>query len=122
LNSDGEEVCFTAVNLIQDDAESSGFLYLSKHDDSHMLMASGVEGATVSTESRKNLSSPRAGPVCSPSGRGGTPRNFLQLQMEQCRINCESSDEGQENVEYCEEDEAKLHPEDHNITLEERIS
>ena len=39
-----------------------------------------------------------------------------------CTVNCDSSDEGQENVEYCEEDEARLNPEDHNLSLEERYS
>ena len=27
-----------------------------------------------------------------------------------------------ENVEYCEDDEAKLNPEDHNLSMEERLS
>ena len=52
---------------------------------------------------------------------------FLQTEKpyvskSKCLLNCESSDEGNENVEYNEEDEAKLNPEDHNLTMEEHHS
>ena len=44
-----------AAHLIQDDADSSGFMYLSRHEDSNMLMASGVEGGTAgSSEPNRN--------------------------------------------------------------------
>ena len=39
-----------------------------------------------------------------------------------CTVNCESSDEGNENVDYDEDDEAKLNPEDHNLSMEELAS
>ena len=41
-----------AAHLIQDEADSSGFLYLSKHEDSIMLMTSGAEGCTGSSDAR----------------------------------------------------------------------
>ena len=44
------------------------------------------------------------------------------ISKSQCTLNCESSDEGNENVEYCEDDEAKLNPEDHNLSMEEHHS
>ena len=37
-------------------------------------------------------------------------------------MNCESSDDGLENIDYDEDDEAKLNPEDHNLSMEERHS
>ena len=60
-------------------------------------------------------------------GRSPSAAEFLQtekpyISKSKCLLNCESSDEGNENVEYCEEDEAKLNPEDHNLTMEEHHS
>ena len=46
----------------------------------------------------------------------------MVVSKSKCQIKCDSSDEGEENVEYCEEDEAKLNPEDHNLSEEEHLS
>ena len=42
------------------------------------------------------------------------------MSKSKCTLNCDSSDDGNENVIYDEDDEAKLNPEDHNLTMEER--
>lgn len=114
-----------AAHLIQDDAESSGFLYMSRNEDSNMLMASGVEGGTGSSEVRiTDIQTDAKMIVLSSPDRLLTmpPRPLTTISVENCTLNCASSDDGMENVEYCEDDEAKLNPEDHNLTMEERHS
>jgi hypothetical protein len=44
------------------------------------------------------------------------------ISKSQCTLHCDSSDDGNENVDYCEDDEAKLNPEDHNLSMEEHHS
>ena len=95
-----------------------------------MLMASGVDGVVTSPpESRQRLSilsNQKNVPIESTFSPKATDNNSptvkKYISKSKCQINCESSDEGEENVEYCEEDEAKLNPEDHNLTLEEHHS
>lgn len=100
-----------------------------------MLMASGVEGLVTSPpDSRQrisilsnqkilaldsNLSQKVAKPGCSSSSISPSKK---YVSKSRCQLNCDSSDEGNENVEYCEEDEAKLNPEDHNLSMEEHHS
>eukprot|EP00353_Schmidingerella_taraikaensis_P012416 CAMPEP_0185575636 /NCGR_PEP_ID=MMETSP0434-20130131/6772_1 /TAXON_ID=626734 ORGANISM="Favella taraikaensis, Strain Fe Narragansett Bay" /NCGR_SAMPLE_ID=MMETSP0434 /ASSEMBLY_ACC=CAM_ASM_000379 /LENGTH=132 /DNA_ID=CAMNT_0028192571 /DNA_START=141 /DNA_END=538 /DNA_ORIENTATION=+ len=110
------------ANLIQDEAESSGFLYLSRNEDSNMLMASGVEGGTGSSEPRNNMLLTDAKMIVISPEKQQLPPSRPLTSIENCTLNCESSDDGNENVEYCEEDEANLNPEDHNLTMEERHS
>lgn len=81
-----------------------------------MLMTSGAEGCTGSSDARnKGLQS-----ETKMMNRFQFIRPDPTSLIEKCTVNCDSSDEGQENVEYCEDDEAKLNPEDHNLSLRER--
>ena len=41
--TDGEELQFEAAKLIMEEGESSGFIYLSRNDDSINLMASSAD-------------------------------------------------------------------------------
>ena len=93
-------------------------------------MASGVDGVVTSPpESRQRLSIlsnqknvPIESTFSPKAADNNSPTVKKYISKSKCQINCESSDEGEENVEYCEEDEAKLNPEDHNLTLEEHHS
>lgn len=90
-----------------------------------MLMASGVEGGTGSSDVRiTDIQTDAKMIVLSSPDRLLTmpPRPLTTISVENCTLNCASSDDGMENVEYCEDDEAKLNPEDHNLTMEERHS
>mmetsp|Transcript_14274 Transcript_14274/g.19371 ORF Transcript_14274/g.19371 Transcript_14274/m.19371 type:complete len:88 (+) Transcript_14274:345-608(+) len=87
-----------------------------------MLMASGVEGGTGSSEPRNNMLLTDAKMIVISPEKQQLPPSRPLTSIENCTLNCESSDDGNENVEYCEEDEANLNPEDHNLTMEERHS
>lgn len=139
-NEDAEQKEVTVSDGLigaDDEAESSGFLYMSKTEESCMLMASGVEGSLPSEVKNDITTSAAKGPpepkiiiysyteVCSnnvTTKRTNPDEASNYVSKSQCTINCGSSDEGNENVDYCEDDEAKLNPEDHNLTLEEHCS
>ena len=114
-----------------EEGDSSGFIYLSRHEDSELLMAPSVETSPTGMDTKKRLmlgmesglrpheenwqrhsNRPTMGSLSQIMERSYVSRS-------QCTIHCDSSDDGQENVDYCEDDEARLNPEDHNLSMEE---
>lgn len=123
LQSEGEELQFVVSRLIPEEGESSGFIYMSRNEDSANLMASsadveedlqsmesmspppptyGIKNPMPTLSSHRMLSS--IAPISTYQNTSTAPISTYE------NTNHNDSDDGYENVEYCEQDEAHLKP------------